>query len=180
MIKAVTASALSLQLIQPMIPAETDSTAEFALPNGLQAAVNASILSSSSSALPQQWNGIIALPLDELSVSLSSHSSNEPSQLWNDTYISTINASAGPRPRPGPRPAPDLPPLPRGWRIWCSGRLGTGLNPSSCLEAWTFIPAIERIVSFGPRDAAHTYDVMLPKRYLSCTLGHSPVPSVPC
>lgn len=179
LLKATTVSALSLQLVRPMLPAESNSTANFALPNGLQAAANASPLLTSSNNIPHQWDGTIALPPEGLTRSLSSTSSSDPSQLWNDTYISAFNTSAGPRPRPGPRPAPDLPPLPRGWGIACTGRYGIGMNPSSCLEAWSLLPPIERTLSFGPRNAANTYDVGLPKRYLSCMLQYPPMPLVP-
>lgn len=161
LLKSITISALGLQLIRPILPAQPNSAADVALPNGLRAAANASHLSNSSSTMPRQWDGTIALSLHEFNTSLPSPSSNDPSQLWNDTYISTFNIAAA------PRPAADLPPLPRGWRIVCSTGLGTGISPSSCLEAWTLLPITKRILSFGPRDAANTYDVGLPKRYLS-------------
>ena len=174
LLHAVTISALSLQLLQPNLPAESNSIAALTLPNDLQAAANASSQLNSSGTIPQQWDGTLELPLNELNVSLSFPSPDVSSRLQNDTYISMFNVSAGPKPRPGP----DLPPLPRGWNVLCNARLGTGMSPKSCLEAWTLLPPIERIVSFGPRNAETTYDVGLPKRYQSCTLQQpSPTPS---
>ena len=177
--KAITISALTLQLIQPISPSESTSSNSFALPNGPQVAVNAFVTYNSSSNISQQWDGTIALPLNELSISPSSPSIDDPSQLWNNTYISAFNISAGPRPRPGPEPAPDLPPLPREWGIRCSQSLGIGISASSCLAAWALLPSIDRTVSFGPRNAANTYDVGLPKRYLSSTLRHSTISLLP-
>lgn len=174
LLKAIASSALSLQLVQPIIPAESIRNPSFATPKELQAAANASLRSALPSTIPPEWDGTIALPLNVLNISLHSPPSNDPSPLWNDTYISTLNISAG------PRPAPSLPPLPHGWALRCSARMGSNINPSSCLEAWALIPPIERTLSFGPRDGTNTYDVMLPKRYQSCTLRHSPMPLVPC
>ena len=175
LLNAMTISALGLQLIQPTLPAESNSIAT------LQAAANASPLFNSSSNIRQQWDGTIELPLNELNISLSSSSSAGPPQLRNDTYISMFNIPAGPRPKPGPgpRPAPDLPPLPSGWSVMCKSRLGTGISAQSCLDAWTLLPPIERIMNFGPRSAASNYDVGLPKRYLSCMLRH-PLALRPC
>ena len=182
LLKGITVSALSLQIVQPISPAKSKSNDDFALPNGLGVAANVSLISNFSNTIPQQWDGTIALPLNELNISHSSPLSNDSSELWNDTYISLLNTSAGPRPRPrpGPRPALDLPPLPRGWGVSCDGRYGTGMKSSSCLEAWALVPPVERELSFGPRDAANTYDVGLPKRYQSCTLACSPMTLVPC
>lgn len=182
LINAVPISALGLHFLQPILPAESNSTTAFALPNDPLAAVNASHLLNSSGIVPQQWDGTIELPLNELNTSLSFPLLNGPSHLQSDADISTYNASAGPRPKPGPgpRPAPDLPPLPRGWNIVCDGRLGTGMSPPSCLEAWTFLPPIETIVSFGPRNAENAYDVGLPKRYLSCMLRNPSLLSFAC
>lgn len=178
LLNAITISALSLQLLQPNFPAESNSIAALTLPNDLQNAANATPQFNSSGTIPRQWDGTIELPLNELNISLSFPSSDGSSQLQNDTHISMFNVSAGPKPGPGPRPAPDLPPLPQGWNILCDSRLGTGMSSPSCLEAWTFLPPIERIVSFGPRNAETTYDVGLPKRYQSCTLRNlSPFPS---
>lgn len=57
-------------------------------------------------------------------------------------------------------------------RVACSGdRFGRGLNPHSCLNAWSRIPPIDRELTFGPRrkiDSDPMFDVYLPKRYLSC------------
>ena len=53
----------------------------------------------------------------------------------------------------------------------CDGAtFGRNLVPRSCLQAWSFIPVrITRQLSFGDRsDVGKTYDVGLPKRYLSC------------
>ena len=178
LLNAITVSALSLQLLQPTLPAESNSVAAFALPNGLQAAANASSLFNSSGTIPQQWDGTIELPLNELNISLSFPSSNGSSPLQSNTHTSMFNVSAGPKPGTGPRPGPDLPPLPHGWNILCDSRLGTHISPQSCLEAWALLPPIERIVSFGPRNAETTYDVGLPKRDQSCTLRNpSPLPS---
>lgn len=170
LLNAITISAISLQLLQPSLPAESNSPAVYALPNESRLAAKASSQFNSSDAIPQQWDGTIELPLNELNISLAFSLSDGPFDLQNDTYISVFNVSAGTRPKPGPRPAPDLPPLPRGWNIICDGRLGTGMSPTSCLEAWTLVPPIEKIVSFGPRNPENTYDVGLPKRYLSCML----------
>ena len=173
-IKAVTVSALSLQLVQTNLLAESNSNANIALSNRLQGAVNASILSNLSSTLPQQWNGIIASPLDEGNVRLFSPSSNDRSHLWNDTYVSAFNISMRPRPSPGLI----VPDFPKGWKFGCDQKFGTGLNPSSCFEAWTFIPPIDEIITFGPRGRA--YDVELPKRYLSCALHILPISFISC
>lgn len=164
LLKTIAASVLSVQLVRPTLPAGSTSSPHLAPPNQLQTAANASLKSDSSSAIPSEWDGTIALPLTVLNISLSPPSSNDPSPLLNDTYISTFNISAK------PQPPPELPPLPRGWGLHCSKALGTSINPSSCLEAWTLIPPIERTISFGPRNAADKYDVGLPKRYQSCTL----------
>lgn len=174
LLKAIAFSALSLQLVRPILPAESIRSPSFATPKELQAAANASLRSALSSTIPPEWDGTIALPLNVLDISLHSPPLNDPSPLWNDTYISTVNISAG------PRPEPSLPPLPRGWALRCSASMGSNINPSSCLEAWALIPPVERTLSFGPRDGTNTYDVMLPKRYQSCTLRHSPMPLVPC
>ena len=171
--KAVAVSALSLQLVQPNLLAESNSNANIALSNRLQEAVNASILSNLSSTLPQQWNGIIALPFDQSNVRLLSPSSNDRSNLWNDTYVSTLNISTR-------GPGLILPDFPKGWKFGCDQTLGTGLKSVSCLEAWSFIPLVARKITFGPRDTASTYDVELPKRYLSCTLHILPIHFVSC
>ena len=148
LIKATTVSALSLQLSQPL---EQDL-----------ASTNASLLTNSSGVLTGQWDGTIALPFNEPNRTVSYPLSNDISQSENSTYIFTFNKSSVSR--------PDLPPPPSGWQYICSERLGTGMNPSSCLDAWTLIPPIERPISFGPRTATNTYDVGLPRRYLSCML----------
>lgn len=167
LLKAITTSALTLQLIQPNVPAESNVTAGLALPNGPPAAASAFLSFNLSNATPQQWDGTIALPLNELNMSLSSPSPDDPYQLWNNTYISTVNISTGPRPRP-----PDLPPLPRGWVSRCSQSGDTDIKLSSCLAAWALFPYSERTFSFGPRNASSTYDVGLPKRYLSSMFRH--------
>ena len=164
LIRIIAASALSLQLDRPTWPAGSTSSLHLARPNQVQTAANASLTSSPSGAIPSEWDGTIALPSDVLNISLSSSSSNGPSPLLNDTYISSFNISAK------LPPPPNLPPSPRGWGLFCSRSPGTSMNPSSCIEAWTLIPPIERTLSFGPRNAAEKYDVGLPKRYQSCTL----------
>lgn len=184
LLNAVTISALSLQLLRPNLPAGSNSIAALTLPNDLQVAANASSQFNSSGTIPQQWDGTIELPLIELNLSPPFPSSDGSSRLQNNTHISMYNVSAGPKPDPVPRPAPDLPPLPHGWNVVCNPRLGTGISPRSCLEAWALLPPIERIVSFGPRNAENTYDVGLPKRYQSCTLrspspGALPPPPLP-
>lgn len=104
------------------------------------------------------------------SLSLLSPSSNWVAGPWNETFVAKLNVTAG------PRPMPPLPPLPPTWYT-CNGTiLGFDLNPSSCLQAWTLIPPIERELSFGPRNIIPPVppgyiprpDVGLPKRYLSC------------
>ena len=171
--KAVAVSALSLQLVEPNLLAETNSNANIALSNRLQEAVNASIQSNLSSILPQQWNGIIALPLDQSNVRSLSPSSIYRSNLWNDTYVSTLNVSTE-------GSGLILPDFPKGWKFGCDQSLGTGLNSVSCLEAWRFIPLVARKITFGPRDTASTYDVELPKRYLSCMLHILPMHYASC
>ncbi len=184
LLKTIAVSALSLQLVHPLLPAESNSTSNLALPNGLRAAADAPPVFNSSSSVPGHWDGTIKLPLNVPNIPLSTPTSNNLSPSWNDTYLSTFNVSTGPQPQPEPKPAPGLPPLPPGWRVVCNGKLGTGLKLSSCLEAQTLFPTVERTVSFGPRNAANTYDVGLPKRYLSCTLRRSPmsfaIESMPC
>ena len=111
-------------------------------------------------------------PLDQgkTSLSLRSPSSNLVAGSWNETFVATLNVTAG------PRPMPPLPPLPPTWYT-CNGTiLGFDLSSSSCLQAWTLIPPIERELSFGPRNIMPPIpqgyipqpDVGLPKRYLSC------------
>lgn len=77
-----------------------------------------------------------------------------PPERWNTASLSPINLTA-----------------PIRFNCVCDERrFGRDLNPRSCLDAWTHIPAIERELSFGPRrrtDRDPTYDVYLPKRYLS-------------
>ena len=172
-LQAVAVSALSLQLVQPNSLAEAYSNANIALSNRLQEAVNASILSNLSSTLPQQWNGIIALPLDQSNARLLSPSSNERSNLWNDTYESALNISTR-------GPGLVLPDFPKGWKFGCDKTLGIGLNSVSCLEAWRLIPFFDKEITIGPRDTAITYDVELPKRYLSSTLHILPMHFVSC
>ena len=167
LLKAITTSALTLQLVQPNVPAESNVTAGLALPNGPPAAASAFLSFNLSNATPQQWDGTIALPLNGLDMSLSSPSLDGQSQLWNNTYISTVNISTGPRPRP-----PDVPPLPREWIIRCSQSGDTDIKLSSCLAAWASFPSSERTFSFGPRSASSTYAVGLPKRYLSSMFRH--------
>lgn len=167
LLKGITISAISLQLNQPIVAAGSNPTADLALSSWLKGKVNASTLSDSSGSLSPHWDGTIEVPLNEPNISISFLPSDDPTQVWNDTYSFTPNISTVSRP---PRRAPGLPPRPYGWEIRCSDKLGTGMNPSSCLDAWKFLPAIDRKVSFGPRSAANTYDVGLPRRYLSCTL----------
>lgn len=169
-LKAIAISTLALQLIQPLSPPESSTTAHLTLPDGPQAVANVSLLSKSSSAIPAQWDGTIALPFPERNISLSSPTSNDAPRLLNDTYLSTFNISKGSRSRLGPSSTRDLPPLPSGWSIGCNRGLGTDMISSSCLDAWLLIPPIEEILTFGPRNTANKYDVSLPKRYLSCTL----------
>ena len=166
LLEGITISAISLQLTQPIVPAGSNSTTDLVLPSWPDGKVNASPLSDSSGTLSRHWDGTIEVPLDEPNISISSLPSDDPTQFWNDTYSLTPNISTVSRP---PRRAAALPPLPNGWRVVCSEKLGTGMNPSSCLDAWTLLPPIDRKVSFGPRGAASTYDVGLPRRYLSCT-----------
>ena len=156
LLKGITISAISLQLNQPIVPAGSNPTADLASP-----------LSDTSGSLSPHWDGTIEVPLNEPNISISFLPSDDPIQVWNDTYSFTPNISTVSRP---PRRAHGLPPRPYGWQVRCSDKLGTGMNPSSCLDAWKFLPAIDREVSFGPRSAATTYDVGLPRRYLSCTL----------
>lgn len=171
LLKAMTTSALSLQLSQPIVPAELNSGANFARPNGLQTTVNTSLISKSSDNSSQQWDGIIGVLLNETHISIPFPSSNDLSQRWNDTLISTPSISTDAR---SPISLLHLPPWPQGWDYKCSQLLGTSLNPSSCLNAWTFLPPIEREVTFGPRSSGNTYDVGLPTRYLSCTFKGLP------
>ena len=171
--KAVAVSALSLQLVQPNLLAESNLNANTALSDRRQGAVDASFLSNLSSTLPQRWNGIIGLPPDQSNVRLLPPSSNDPSNLWNDTYVSTLNISTR-------GPGLILPDFPKGWKFGCDQTLGTGLNSVSCLEAWRFIPLVARTISFGSRHTASKYDVELPKRYLSCTLHILPMHFVSC
>ena len=184
LLKTIAVSALSLQLVHPLLPAESNSISSLALPNGLQAAADAPPVSNLSSSVPGHWDGTITLPLNVPNIPLSTPSSNNLSSSWNDIYLSTSNFPTGPQPQRNSKPVPELPPLPRGWRVVCNGQLGTGLQLSSCLEAQTLFPTIERTVSFRPRNAANSYDVGLPKRYLSCTLRHShmsfAIESMPC
>ena len=169
--KAVTISALSLQLTQPITPSNPESGANLSLPNAPQGTVNTSLLSDSLGSSSREWDGTLALPLNEPNTSISYLVSTESSQTWKDTSILTPNIYTGPR---GPVRPPDLPPFPKDWTFRCSDKLGTNLNPSSCLDAWTLLPSIESKVSFGPRGASNTYDVGLPRRYLSCTLPGIP------
>ena len=173
LLKAITISALGIQLARPIVPAEPNSDANLALPNGPQRTVNTSLLSNSSINLSRQWDGTIAVPFNEPNISIPFPSSTDPSHLFNDTYMRTLSISTGARSAILPH---HLPPWPKGWNYKCIQKLGTGMNPSSCLDAWTFLPPIEREVSFGPRSAATRYDVGLPRRYLSCTLKGLPRP----
>ena len=172
-IKAAAVSALSLQLVQPNLLTESNLNTDIAPSNRRQGAVNASTLSNLSSTLSQQWNGIIALPLNESNVRLLSPSSNDWANVWNDTYVTALNVSTG-------GPGLILPDFPKGWKYGCDQTLGTGLNYLSCFEAWGFIPLAKRDISFGPRGTASTYDVELPKRYLSCTLHILPMHFLSC
>ena len=171
--QAITVSALSLQLVQPNPLAEVYSNANIAVSNRLQGAVNASILSNLSNTLSQQWNGIIALPLDQSNVRLLTPSSNDRSNMWNDTDVSTLNISTR-------GPGLVLPDFPKGWKFGCDKTLGIGLNSVSCLEAWSFLPLVDAKITFGPRGTASTYDVGLPKRYLSSTLHILPMHFLSC
>lgn len=70
---------------------------------------------------------------------------------WNSTFLEGLNVSAN-----------------TGYRCDAS-RFGRDLSPSSCLSAWSFIPAVTTELSFGPRESnEQQYDVGLPRRYLSC------------
>lgn len=162
--KAITISALNIQLTQPISPSNPVLGANISLPTAPQGTVNASLLPASFGNSSREWDGTLALPLNEPNTSISYPLSTESSQSWRDTSIQTPNIYTGPV---GP---PDLPPFPTDWVYKCSGRLGVNMNPSSCLDAWTLLPAIEHKVSFGPRSASKTYDVGLPRRFLSCTL----------
>ena len=166
LLKGITISAISLQLTQPIVPAGSNPTADLALPSLPKGKVNASPLSDTSGSLSPHWDGTIEVPFNEPNISISFLPSDDLTQVWNDTYSLTPNISTVSRP---PRRAHGLPPLPYGWEVRCSEKLGSGMNPSSCLDAWKFVPPIDRKVSFGPRSAANTYDVGLPRRYLSCT-----------
>lgn len=112
--------------------------------------------------------GIPFVP-ETANLSLLSPPSARVAGAWNETPISAFNASGGPRPAP-PHP------LFRPGSCVCNGTLfGRGLNPSSCLQAWTLIPPLEREQSFGPRfpapippGSSFRPDVTLPRRYLSC------------
>ena len=170
-LKAITISALSLQLNQPINPSKPESDANLSLPSALHRTLNASLLPDSLGTSSPVWDGTLALPFNEPNISISFPLSTESSQSWNDTSIDMPNISTRP---PGPVGQPDIHPLPKDWRYKCSDRLGANMNPSSCLDAWTLLPAIESKISFGPRSASNTYDVGLPKRYLSCTLPRIP------
>ena len=169
--KAITISALSVQLTQPITPSNPESGANLSLTNAPQGAVNASLLSDSLGSSSREWDGTLALPLNEPNASISYPLSNESSQSWNDASIQTPNVYTRPQ---DPVGRPDLPPFPNDWGFKCIDRLGTNMNPSSCLEAWTLLPALQNTVSFGPRSASKTYDVGLPRRFLSCTLSGIP------
>ena len=54
--------------------------------------------------------------------------------------------------------------------LGCNGhRFGRDLNLRSCLEAYDYIPkGMTQELSFGERDEGRSYDIELPKRYLSC------------
>ena len=169
--KAITISALSLQLPQPINPPNPESGANLSLPNAPQETVNASLLSDSLASSSREWDGTLVLPLKEPNTSISYPFSTDSSQSFNDTSILTSNVYTGPR---GPVGPPDLPPFPKDWTFQCSDRLGVNVNPSSCLDAWTLLPAIESKLSFGPRSPSNTYDVGLPRRFLSCTLSGIP------
>ena len=170
-VKAITISALSLQQPQPINPANPESGANLSLPYAPQGTVNASLQSDSLGTSSREWDGTLALPLNESNTSMSYPLSTESSQSFNDTSILTPNIYTGPR---GPVGPPDLPPFPKDWRFKCSDKLGANMNPSSCLDAWTLLPAIESKISFGPRSASKAYDVELPRRFLSCTLPGIP------
>lgn len=57
-------------------------------------------------------------------------------------------------------------------QVICSAsQCGRDLNPHSCLDAWSRLPAVDRELSFGwrrNRPTDLTWDVYLPKRYSSC------------
>ena len=169
--KAITISALSLPVNQPKNQSKPESDANLSLPNADQGTVHASLLSDSLGSPSREWDGTLALPLNESNTSISYFVSTKSSQSLNDTSILTPNIYTGPR---GPVGPPDLPPFPKDWTYRCSDRLGTNINPSSCLDAWTLLPSIESTISFGPRSVLNTYDVGLPTRFLSCTLPGIP------
>lgn len=171
LLKAITTSALSLQFSQPIVPAEPNTGANFARPNGLQTTVNTSLTSEPSGVSSGQWDGTIAVPLNETNISISFPSLTDLPQRWNDTLISTPSVSTEARHSIS---LLHLPPWPSGWDYKCSQSLGTSMNPSSCLDAWAFLPPIEREVTFGLRSSGNIYDVGLPKRYLSCTFRTLP------
>ena len=170
--KAITISALSLPANQPKPQLKPESDANLSLPNAHQGTVNASLLSDSLGSSSREWDGTLELPLNEPKTSASYFLSTKSSQSRNDTSILTPNIYTGPR---GPVGPPDLPPFPKDWTYKCSDRLGVNINPSSCLDAWTLLPTIERKISFGPRSVSNPYDVGLPTRFLSCTLPGVPL-----
>ena len=161
--KAITISALSLQLNQPITPSRTESDANLSVPSALQGTVNASLLPDALGSSSPVWDGTLALPFNEPNISISYPLSTESSQ----SSIQRPNIYTRP---PGPVGQPDLHPLPKDWKYKCSDRLGANMNPSSCLDAWALLPAIENKISFGPRSTSKSYDVGLPKRFLSCAL----------
>lgn len=148
-------SALTLPFPASIAFANLSSPLSFNHSNEPRAKENPSALFFSSSKDSEQWSRTISPTLDFANIPFS------PFSEWNNTFISAFNVSVGPHPIP--------PPSPRECRYRCNGaRLGTNLNPSSCLQAWTLIPPLERTLSFGPRGKPTIYDVGLPRRYLSC------------
>ena len=165
LLEAITISALSVQLGQPVVEAGADSAVDLVSPNGPQAAVNASFPSNLSSDSTRQWNGTIELPPNESNQSFPYHSTNGSSQVSTNPYLSTSNTSAMSWPF---EPAPNPTPLPYDWHVKCSDRLGTGINALSCFDAWNLFPRSALHATFGPRRAGEKYDIGLPRRYQSC------------
>lgn len=171
-------SALALQLVQPTVPTSINPFPPSTISDGVQETINTSLLFLLSTVFSDQRYSTIALPLNSSDTSIWFSSLGGRYSSSNETFHWPLNVSAGPRPILGPRPLPPLPHPPRGWRYWCGGaRYGTDLNGPSCLEAWSWIPPVERTLSFGPRNpdpgGMTTFDVGLPKRYLSCMFPNS-------